>query len=103
MLTEGEQSKEIPIRALDLCTAIWAGAQPVHACAYYLEFLVFNLPKNRLIPALEWLLKRGIKGELFADFVATQCAGSGLELIRHVTKGIEKDLKLRKIYARDLQ
>ena len=101
MLPE-KNEKEITKRALKLCEHVWSGAEPAHLITYYLEYLCLHLPDNRLEPALEWLLKRGIQGKLFADFAETTCQASGLELIRHITKGIEHDRHLRVIRAEDI-
>lgn len=82
---------------------IHAGCVPADFYAYYLEYLIFQMPEDRLVPILDWLIKKGITGINFKHFIETQCAKSGLELIRHVTRGIEKERELRKITIGDLR
>lgn len=95
-------NREVSKYAVRMCERIYRGCGKPTFAAYYLEYLCLHLPEERLEPALEWLLTRGIHGHAFADYVAIECDNSGLELLRQVTKGIERDDRLRKIYAKDL-
>jgi hypothetical protein len=97
------QEKQISQRAVRLLFKVWAGYQPIHDITYYLEYMSLHLPTERLEPALEWLISKGITGKLFAEFIEQQCAGSALELIKQVTKGIEKTRETRAIMAKDLK
>jgi len=92
----------IPVDAYKLYHDIRASHHNAQCFAYYLEFLTFNIPNSKLIPALEMLRKQKIVGERFITFIENDCQSSPLEFIRQVTMRLEKEKKPRKLYAVDL-
>lgn len=100
---KGPQVKQVSQRAIKLLFKIWAGYNPVADITYYLEYISLHLPEERLEPALEWLIKNELTGKRFAQFVEFECGRSALELIKQVTKGIERTKGLRTIMASDLR
>src|SRR5665647_3035282 len=96
-------SQQVSQRAVRLMFQIWHGHQPAGDVAYYLEYLSLHLPEARLELALSWLLRNDIRGPKFMDFIEEQCARSALELMRQVTRGIEREKEVRPIMASDMR
>lgn len=104
MLPHGDGlHREISSKAMPLFFKVKADHPDAHFFAYYLEYLTFHMPEKMLIPALEWLIKNRIVGPRFYDYVKSDCAASGLELIRNLTMRLEREKRLRTLTAKDLQ
>lgn len=88
---------------MPLFNQIRAGHRDAHFFAYYLEYLTFHMLPGRLEPALKWLVKNGVVGERFFDFVHHDCAGSALELIRNLTMRIEREAAPRALTIKDIR
>ena len=84
------------------CHFIRDGHPDIHRTAYYLEYLVFHMPEAKRTIALDWLIKNGIRGQKFLDFVSNECKNSGLEFLRYLTMRVEKEKKQRALFAKDL-
>lgn len=93
----------ISAEAIPLFKKVWSGYPESATFAYYLEYITFHLPPERLIPALQILIKNKLVGPRFLDFVQDDCNRSGLELVRQLTMRLEHEKKLRPIYRKDLQ
>lgn len=96
-------TREIPARDIYLFEKIWDHYPEAHKILYYLEFLALHMPAIRLRPSLEWLIRNELTGAKFIDFVSAECASSGLELIRQLTKRIEREKNVRKLFSDDVR
>lgn len=97
------QSRDISINALPLCVIIRDDHPSVNFFAYYLEYVIFHMPENMVLPALRWIVNNGLTGRKFLDFVQGDCHRSGLEMIRYLTMRLERERELRTLTAKDLQ
>jgi hypothetical protein len=70
--------------------------------AYYLEYMTFHLPNGMLEPALNWLIRNKLTGPRFITFLRNECDDSALELIRQLTMRLEKEKKMRALFAKDV-
>lgn len=88
---------------IPLVERIRAGHNSAHEFAYFLEYLIFHMPEPRLVPALWWLVSNRVTGQKFLDFVNEDCSKSGLELVRELTRRIEREANVRPLFAEDIR
>lgn len=96
-------NRDISQRSIPLFLRIHAGHPKAHFFAFYLEYLALHFPEKRLVPALSWLIKNQLVGPKFKEFVEDQCASSALELVRELTKRVDRDRHLRALTAADIR
>lgn len=94
---------EIPRYYLDLFHRIRGAHRDIHHFAYYLEYMVFHLPRDKLLPATQWLLRNKLTEQRFIDFIKNECKSSGLEFIRYLTMKVEHETRMRPLSGRDVQ
>lgn len=94
---------EIPRYYLDLFHRIRGAHRDIHHFAYYLEYMVFHLPREKLLPATQWLLRNNLTEQRFIDLIKNECHSSGLEFIRYLTMKLERESQTRALSRRDVQ
>lgn len=94
---------EISAKIPRLADKIRDGHKATSFIAYYLEYLIFHSKPSHVEPSFSWLLKNGMTGQKFVDFIKVDCRESGLEMIRYITMRLEKEKKLRRLTAGDMR
>lgn len=79
---------------LEIVGSVW----PPHKITMWLHWLHDNVPKARLHAMLAFLIRMGITEKYFIEFIE-QCEGKPLNVLAQLTKGIERERAVRKLYA----
>ena len=87
----------------ELIYRVWGGASDMHAILTKMHYLDSMFPRDKLEPALRYLVRQGITGDRFVDWYGTKCFGSDLEMHRELMRVVETDLMLRPLTFRDLR
>jgi len=86
----------------ELYFKIIGNSQQLHDVAIHLHFLDNMCPREKLEPALKYLVRKGITGNNFIEWYRTKCKGSDLEMLRELTRAVERDLRLRHLTVKDI-
>lgn len=82
-----------------LYLAVWNGVNPVHTITSPLHYLECMFPREKLEPALRYLIRSGITGNQFTDWYFTKCKGSNLEMHRELVRAVDRDRYMRRLTA----
>ena len=94
-----QQTNALTPKRRKLMLSVLDGYQPFHAVTAQLHYLDNHFPSEKLDAALYWLLKNGIKGKRFVEWFKGDCAGSQLEMHRHLLARLEKTRGLAPVFA----
>lgn len=98
-----EFNSTMPTKLRDRYLKIWAGVTPVHAITLPLHYIDSHFPREKIILALDHLLKKGIVGTNFVEWFNTKCQSSHLEMHRELLKFVEREKRTRRLFAGDIQ
>ena len=83
--------------------AVWAGHNPHHTITTALHFLDMHMPRNLLLPALEYLQRQRLTGKRLHDFIVGDCANRYLVFQQKLTEAIYKQPGLVLISGKKLK